>query len=242
MPLVVMTVSADRPSYLAQTLSSWLQARDRKRWVFCFVLEPGEHFTECEELIQTWRSISGVSESYISYNPQRRGVADNTYTAFHWGFLLSPFVVLAEEDVLVSTDVLEFFTAVSEQHEDSTALGVCAFSRAGDGLSGEYEARLDFSPLVWGTWRDRWTDVIDPRWHDAIIGPAPGVETGWDWGMRRIMAAVDRPFLAPVQSRSQHIGEHGVHMLPADFPASQSPSFVQQRRPVLYYQRVSDAL
>jgi len=232
-----MTVSADRPGYLAETLRSWLQVRGRQHWSFAFLLEPGIHYAECEELIQTWRAVSGV-DSCVVYNSKRQGVMRNPYNALRFGFERVPFVVLAEEDVVISDDVLEFFTALSTDQESSDALGICAFSRGGSGSPAEYEPRLDFSPLVWGTWLDRWSAIIEPLWFDAVLGPEPGVREGWDWGMRRIMQAVDRPFLAPMQSRSQHIGEHGVHMLPVDFVASQSSNFVQHRRPTRYQRRV----
>ena len=55
------------------------------------------------------RRVDFAAETTITINPQRYGVLGNPWHAFNDGFAVSDFVVLAEEDLIVSEDVLEYF-------------------------------------------------------------------------------------------------------------------------------------
>lgn len=229
-PVVVTTVSADRPEYLERTLTSWAGTR-RQGWRFAFAVEPGRYVDRCASLLDDWcRDDPGA---VVLRNSRRLGVLTNPHRALDWAFgdAGAPFAVLAEEDVLVSTDVLEFFTELRHRHEhDEQVLTVCASALGQpDGPADAYGVRETFCPLVWGTWADRWSGLFGPRWFTAAAGPAPGVQEGWDWGVNRLLVETGRHCLYPLASRSQHIGEHGQHMRPEDFRASQAASYVHKR-------------
>lgn len=239
---IVMTVSGDRPEYLAQTLQSWRCVRGLSDWSFRFCVEPGSQVEACLDQVQAWLAFFSGSSSLLC-NTVRLGALRNSHQALRWGFDRgASFVVLAEEDAPVSADVVEFFVTLRDRYQaDLDVLGVCAFSRLLSEDATAYGVQ-DFSPLVWGTWADRWYDVLNPRWFDAARGPAPGVEEGWDWGVRRVVEETSQYFLAPLQSRSQHIGEYGVHMRPAEFATSQAPSFVMDHPPTDYVEVVGRAV
>lgn len=229
---VVMTVSAlpNRPSYLYRTLESWSKVRSLEEWLFRFHVEPGPLQAVCVAMITAWRNNSGLSDVEIVCNEQRLGVLRNPWAAFDSSFRNGTgFVVLVEEDIIVSTDVLEFFLRTSVNYSSrSEVLAVCGsyFGELGD-PSETYLAQ-DFCPLVWGTWRNRWNDVLRDTWDlDYSSGNSDGSEAGWDWNIKkRLLPQRNMVCVFPRVSRALHIGEYGAHMQPRDFKDSQSPAFV----------------
>lgn len=229
-----MTVQSTRPHYLEETLNSWARVRGTEEWLFSFHLEPGSHQRACVELIEAWEQrVSAVRVHYL-FNGAKLGVLRNPWAALHLAFTGgASFVVLAEEDIVVSTDVLEYFARESERHEDATGvLAVCGSYFGEDGDPNEVYLAADFCPLLWGTWADRWNDVLRDTWDlDYSTGNPDGSEAGWDWNIRRrLIPQRELRCVWPRASRALHIGEHGgAHMQPEDFSASQAPGFVADR-------------
>lgn len=221
-----MTVSGDRPHYLAQSLDSWSAVRGVEDWAFVFAVEPGPHAAECSELI---RHRLAACEVDVVLNPVRRGVLGNPHFVLGLGFERSEFVVLAEEDVLASNDVLEFFAYGNAAFsDDADVLAVCAsgLDTAPSASPAAWSRVCDFRPLVWATWRDRWEDVLRDTWDlDYTSGPTRD-ESGWDWNIGRLLESRGMHCVFPDVSRSLHIGKHGVHMLPELFELSQARSYV----------------
>jgi hypothetical protein len=221
-----MTVSADRPQYLEQTLDSWRHVRSTEDWVFGFSVEPGPHLRACADLIDRFTESR---KSFVIVNPKRYGVLRNPFASFNNAFRQFEFVVLSEEDVEVSNDILEFFSCMSSKYIDAQkVLAVCAENWCAPG--NDHDAVfLDprFCPLVWGTWQDRWENTLRDTWDlDYSTGNADGSHAGWDWNINRIIKSEGFKVAAPGVARSLHIGRKGVHMLEQDFAASQSPTYV----------------
>ena len=150
---LVLTVSGERPGYLAEVLASWRRARGVADWPLTVLLEPGTRAQECREVVaDTFPSAAVV------VHPERLGVLANPHralaTAFeHHG---AAFAVLAEEDIVVSDDVLEFFAhAAVTYRDDPSVLALCAFSRLPAPQPADAVGTGRFSPWVWGTWADR---------------------------------------------------------------------------------------
>lgn len=230
MRTVTMTVSSERPMYLKSTLDSWADV-DRDGWRFHFGIEPGRYQQECYEMIGDWM-IHGTDCRYV--NEARQGVLNNPFICLGRAFDGTSFAVLAEEDVLVSNDVLAYMDwAAHAYREDRQVMGVCAFSRRRHTFGSHRVERLDdFCPLIWGTWADRWSSIRD-GWHEAARG-TKGVEHGWDWGMQRMRAQFGRKFLFPQSSRSQHIGVEGVHCTKHIFPGTRAHTFSTVYEPVTW--------
>jgi hypothetical protein len=231
--VVAMTVSClpGRLDYLRDTLDSWRNVRGLKDWLFRFHVEFGGDLSRSNvKVINDWATEMDLNTVHVVQNSSRLGVLRNPWSAFSSAFGLgASFVVLVEEDVLVSNDVLEYMTKTSLEYSDNpNVLAVCA---ASFGPVGDPEATYlaqDFCPLIWGTWADRWRDILRDSWdHDYSTGNADGSQAGWDWNIRkRILPQRDMVCVFPLVSRSLHIGRFGAHMRPEEFAASQSPSFV----------------
>lgn len=222
-----------RPWYLREAIGSWNQAANILDWDVSMLLEPSIIEVENAMLAEFHRLECGFSVAVV--NDHKLGVLRNPYAAFTSAFDAgNDFVVLAEDDIIVSNDVLEYFEWAMETYkEDQSVLAVLAFSRIAleDGeVSREAVSRTKvFCPLVWGTWQDRWESTIKPNWDlDYSSGKPDGSEAGWDWNMMRVAVREGKDFLYPQASRSNHIGRFGgEHTSHASFPESQAPTFKQ---------------
>ena len=189
-----------------------------------------------------WRDGGFAAE----VNPVRFGVLVNPVEAVSRAFRKDPcagFVVCAEEDVLVSRDVLAYFTwAAAEFAADPRVLAVCAHSNHEGTDPTAVDLRQEFSALVWGTWRDRWDKVLEPTWdRNYSSGDAECPSSGWDWNLiARVIPRGRFLTVVPDQTRTQHIGEHeGIHCTAAQYQDFLIASFQRDQEPVPYRVRSS---
>lgn len=219
----------NRPQYFNPVMASWTAAR----W---FAIWPNEVFLEPSSIQDTMADIAHHHGAQVHFNPTRYGVLSNPWHALEHTFTGgADFAVLAEDDVLVSDDILEYFTFAARAFRNERVLAVCAASFA-PASPPEHTQQLlyttQFCPLVWGTWADRWTNVLRDTWdHDYSSGTPEAPQSGWDWNINlRLMR--DWHIIAPAASRSTHIGkEQGVHTTADSFPGSVAATFTAHRSP-----------
>jgi hypothetical protein len=201
--VIAFTVSGLREKYLRQALASWGRARGIGDWHLLFCLEPCQHMFPVAEFTHWVKRVFASAE--VAVADQRLGCLRNTRRAMRLAFAAgAEFAILAEEDCEVSDDVLEYFTWTRDAHAgDGQVAAVCAHSlRADAGGEADVVRSSWFNPIVWGTWKDRWADFIDPGW-----GAWEGNLESWDNNLRVQIAAVGRRSVFPVRSRSLHIGQ-----------------------------------
>lgn len=223
----------NRPAYMRESVASWNQAEDIQNWNAFLSLEPSSLQNHMINAFQELRCKS----SFPVLNEERLGVLRNPHRALKSSFDRgSEFSVLAEDDIVVSHDVLQYFQwAMNKYKNDESVLAVLAFSRskkldyAYD--EGSVSRTKVFCPLVWGTWADRWERIIEPNWDlDYSSGMPDGSQAGWDWNMMRVAVREGKDFLYPLHSRSDHIGKFGgTHTSEFSFPESQAETFRQFR-------------
>lgn len=236
-----MTI-CDRPQYLEPVLASWQNVASAAEVDWWFMIEPTPVQDECWFLVNRFRQRIGLpSDRYTIWpNERRLGVLENPYRGLKLAFGAgAEYVVLAEDDVLVSRDVLAYHAWAADRFAPDSpepAMAVCSHRLAERG--GPYDVTWSdrFDPLVWGTWRGRWQAVIEPSWdHDYSTGPGGGVEAGWDWNLNRMIPETGFQVLKPAQSRSMHIGQHGgTHCTPEMYPSTASSCFAAEREPGEY--------
>jgi hypothetical protein len=241
--IVAFTVN-NRPAYLRQTLESWSRVRGIGDARLEFSCEPGcpEAVAECH------MSASFARRGLITQHVQRMGVLGNPWQALEAGFLSGDFVILAEEDLIVSPDVLEYFTWAQHYRDDPSVLGVTTYQHHEQpgGLAGaapaDWSADDQWHFWVWGTWRDRWQALLRDSWDFTYTenggGPA---QRGWDWNIRnRLVLGEGMKMIAPSLCRSQHIGEYGgAHCTPDQFEGLLSSCYAGPDVPPQDYQEVS---
>lgn len=217
----------NRPDYLRSTITSWNAVRNIESWNTTFYIEPSNIQDEIVDITLTLNSTVTIHQ-----NTEKLGVLVNPWNALNTSFEAgADFVVLAEDDVLVSSDVLEYFEWASEEYETAQdVLCLNAFSNFGQGKANQITRTTNFSPLIWGVWKNRWETLLRDTWDkDYSSGNKDGSEAGWDWNINRIIQAHGLSVICPVQSRSSHIGLFGTHMTPDLFESSLGAEFEQAR-------------
>lgn len=230
---VVFTCN-DRPEFLKETLESWEKVRGIETWNKWIFVEPSSRRDEVLRLIN-----HSSLDFTVVLNEWKFGVLHNPWAALDTAFYNgSDFAVLAEDDIIVSTDVVEYFTYASTQYSPEEFLAVSAFTSVESGDPSKLVKAPGFGGLVWGTWRQTWYDHLRDTWdHDySTHNGVPGEQSGWDWNINtRIPFQTGKKFISPDVSRSRHIGRYGVHTNSQDFEnISPSPSFVADRPPTQY--------
>lgn len=201
--VIAFTVSGLREKYLRESLVSWGQVRGIQDWHLIFCLEPCRGTFPVAEFTQWAHRCFASAEVLV--NDTRLGCTRNTRQAMALAFGRgAEFAVLAEEDVRVSTDVLEYFTWARDSYAaDGDVAVVCAHAKSAE-RGGEHEAvRVGwFNPVIWGTWAGRWESFVRPGW-----GGIDGNPEAWDHNLRMRIHDAGKVSLYPVRSRSFHIGQ-----------------------------------
>lgn len=179
----------------------------------------------------------------VIVNPRRLGVLANPWHALDDGFARGPFTVLAEDDLTVSFDAVEYFTWCAERYRDDPAV-LAVTTHQHEAQPGRYAAvrpadwRKDdgWHFWVWGTWADRWK-ILRADWGFTYA------RKGWDWHIRdHYVLGQGLKVMAPAMSRSQHIGrDGGTHATAGQFMALRSRCFYAGVGPQDYHdQEVPD--
>lgn len=197
---VVAMTTSDRLDCAAATLDSWRGVRGVEDALFVVSCEP------CEPMVSMLGGQFGFTTALIEPGRVQLGNESNTWKALRTAFATgADFVIGAEDDVLVSADVLEYFAwAQREYAADEGVLTVSGFQNAVRGGPGEVFRRQWFTGCVWGIWRGRWDRVKD-AWPG---GPTPH---SWDWYLCEVMRGTGTVAIEPCQTRGRHIGVTGAH-------------------------------
>lgn len=213
MQKALVLTAYNRLNYLTQVMEYWDGVRGRFEWNLFVHLEPSDVLNKMCDIIG-----QHAPEAYISVNERVLGVLENPYQAFEKAFRTHEFVLRLEDDVVVSQDALEYVSWAAEEYRyDPEIALVQMHSMRGHGAEGAVVRTTDFSPWNWGTWYPEWLNFIGPTWdHDySTHNGTPGVEAGWDWNLNtRVLPSLNKKIIAPVQSRSEHIGVYGTHGTP----------------------------
>ena len=225
---IVFTV-CNRPDYLRETLESWSRVRGIGGHHLTFFCEPVG-----DESVAACREVDFASSSVL-VNSVRLGVASNPWNALESSFRAhgSPFTVIAEEDTPVADDVLEYFTWARDRFAARNVMTVCAHQLGHvpppSGTAADVFLIDWFSPVVWGTWKDRWDTHLRGSWDFDYS------HQGWDNQVNMVTKAAGYVTAFPSRSRSQHIGERsGAHCSPGFFPNTVSQSFAPHYDPQDY--------
>ena len=200
-PVIVMTAN-DRPWYMIRVLESWRQVRGIGTATMIFQCEPHD------DMVDLILAEAGYAErAMVSVNERQAGCEANTGRALASGFGLgADFVILGEDDGIVTTDLLEYMAwAAAEYRDDGDVLAVCTFQDTPPGSYGEVRRTDWFFPPVWGIWRDRW-EALAADWPQGQVQGH-----SWDWWMIQRMRAAGQHVIQPMATRSQQIGEWGTY-------------------------------
>jgi len=260
--VAVVVTAKSRPDYLERTLRSWEQVRGVES-VHTFLLALGRGPMQSTQMGLASDSSLRIR---IRLDSSRADASPGMHRAIGEAIdsvLDAPgvnFVILSEEDVVVSDDILEYFDWARERMSENMKLLVaCAHNVGGNGWDAKTVEQLDggvrwalrdddtdadqqavralahFCGWGWGLDRYAWANIIRPKW-DWDCNSGGGSDSGYDWNMQlRILSPNGHLALVPDAARTQNIGElGGTYSTPAIHALQQSLSFREHREPVEY--------
>jgi hypothetical protein len=245
---VAFTVSGQREKYLRQALDSWTRVRGVDDWHLVFCVEPAPRFPVRD--FSWWAADQFHSVSVVA-NPRVLGCLANTRQAFEAGFSAGArFTVMAEEDLEVASDTLEYFAWAEEAYrDDQGVMAVCGHAKAAawPAPAADVVRASWFSPLVCGTWAGRWESFIRPRWKGHTGSVWDGLDSqAWDTSLRWEIREAGRSSIFPVRSRALHIGEFSTWLAPAVaeylYADTQSTCFSADNLPQSYREVAFDSV
>ena len=145
-----------------------------------------------------------------------QGCNRNIYNTLNWGFSLSDYVIMVEEDILLARDALQYFEWAAEQYkDDQDVFSVCGYQRQSKQGKGAYSVgrHPTFYPWGWATWMDRWQGIRNEFQigYGSRTGFNGEVISGtWDVIMKKKLRG-NRSTILPEVSRVKNIGEVGAH-------------------------------
>lgn len=226
---VVAFTANDRLDCMRQALESWSKVRGVGNAMLLFRVEPGN-----QEMLRLCGEASDFAgEVMVFENAEKYGELGNPWHAIDTAFTFGDFVILAEDDDLVSTDVLEYFAWCRDYYAGHTnILTVNAFRHHGGEVPDDaVQQTAGFTSWIWGTWQDRWHGLLRNDWDFDYR------HRGWDWRIiDHWLGSMGYKTVQPGASRSQHIGVDGVHFRSerGDFERLRSTCFTEDRPPVTY--------
>lgn len=216
-----------RPEYLWRVLESWSkvpEVHELRRVVIA--LGWSEKQDDQLDVIKEASKLMGRAidvrrdSSRATFSPgMHRAIGEAADAEFREDSKLE-YLLLSEEDVAVSDDVLKYHAWCREKWEtDLKVLVVTSHNPLGtwhtrdtsdEGVSqSNVQLYPFFNPWCWGTWRRQWTEVLEPQWDWDCNKGSHGWDSGYDWQVGRIMR--EQGFLSPNPdaARSTNIGFEG---------------------------------
>lgn len=253
--MAVMTTAWRRPYYFQRVLESWASAEgiDQIRR-FVISIGPTDRYAEQMDLIERMAPRLGAGLEVL-HQSEHAVKGDGIRVPFGphraipeaidhvFADEAVKFVVAGEEDVQVSSDILQYMRwAATEFEHDPRVLIACAHSKGGQGWDLQIPARdadadqeavrllRYYNPWGFGTWRNRWDAILSPEWDRDCSSGGP-MDSGYDHHIqRRVLPKYRMRCLVPDASRTQNIGEReGWASTPERFPLLHAQSFRERR-------------
>lgn len=224
---------AGRKDYLSQSLDSWLATDLNLVTAVHFFIEP----IEVKEITPVIDAFAERCPAPVikHFNKEKLGVLRNPWHLFDHCFRIenANFVILGEDDFLVSPDVLNFLLGVSRSSERSVCtMAVCAkwVGKNSDRNPATWHRTKEFTGNIWGTWKTIWDKYLRDTWDfDYSSGKEDGSSSGWDWHLQlRVIPKNGLHCIAPTASRSKHIGVTGVHCTEKVFDETVAWNFLSE--------------
>ena len=218
---VVVMTACRRPEYTQQVIDSLSKCEGVEDYLFLPFVEPID-----EEVMRILYDVN-FCPNQVHVNMKRYGHTLNTYHALTMGFGISEYVILIEDDTILSPDFLKFHEFAKEKFRDDQDIFTVSAGHYHEpdriydpSLLHAYKKNDWFSNQGWGTWRDRWleTDGMHQVWENPEYIEGKNYVVQYKYGgcdalMNKIHRK-ERKEIIPVVSRVLNIGvEEGVHAI-----------------------------
>ena len=210
---IISLVCSDRPQYFKQSIEALLKCEGIEK--YGLIVNQDMQNSEMDSLIEkidiplVWYKNRSMHSSTIpSLMDDGFGCAGNVFSAVYRGFEVfnKEEMIILEDDVVPSPDFLKYFEfCFPIAKKEKEFFTISSYIRSLDDKRIEDVASQQwFFSWGWGVWREIWDEI---KW-DWDFGYEHG---GWDQNLNHRLRK-DRWTISPWVSRSQNIGEMGVHV------------------------------
>lgn len=218
---VLLFTAYNRLNYFRQSLGSWTGVPEMADWHVRFSIDASPDARVMAREAEEFISRNELPDASIEVRSANLGVLRHPWVAFEEAFADGyDFALRAEDDLVVANDVLRCTAFMRDQFAADPSVACVNLASYEDGAQSLVWLRNEFNPLIWGTWKDRWTQVIGPTWdHDySTYNGTPGNQAGWDWNLNtRVLPQRGLKVAAPARSRVDNIGVWGTHSNPGTY-------------------------
>ena len=214
MKTITITIH-DRPQYLIRLLES-LVKNDLTGWDIYAAIEPTPVVSEQIALLQKY-----LPDCHTIINKHILGVTLNPFNILSRVFNQegSEVNIYLEEDLIVSPDICQMADWYASIEDESACLCFCNIGKV---EIDHINSNLPHSCLFYGNEamtlsgggrgfsalgvvikRSDWKQDFEENWFHP---------RGWDWSIHEHLVRVDKKILLPYKTRSDHIGDWGVHV------------------------------
>lgn len=197
-----------RPDYTKQVLEGIRRCYGSEEYRVIIFVDPSPM---SNQVINAIMSVSGLDKK-VYVNDEKLGTGNNVYQCLEYGFTLSDFVILFEDDIVPAKDCLKFLEWARDTFEnDSNIFNVTTYNRIYVSKTEYYsfEKYPWFTCWGWGTWKNRWENDLKDNWISQKLDG--------NWTDQVNIIRSDRVQVRPLLSRSQNIGfKNSVHEIDRD--------------------------
>lgn len=195
MPTIVTTLWR-RPEYTKRVFDSISQCFNIEKYTVLAFSEP-----DCQEVVDLAKKYHFPCKYSLTVNPSKLGCTKNIHQALKAGFDQDDFVILIEDDILLSKDALRYFEHCNTNYKnDANVFTVCGYTKNIPKEKSHHVIKKVpwFTPWGWATWTNRWEEI------DAVISKPNEQRLSWDIITNH--SRKNRTQIEPLLSRTQNIG------------------------------------
>jgi hypothetical protein len=151
----------NREEFLKKTLHSWSKVKNLNEYDIHFFVEPSDKLNQILEIISSFKAVIESPNIVVTVNHKLKGCSANTFQALDLLFKIYDFVILAEDDLIVSDDVCNYFNYLEDRYRDSDDVVMISANNKAKNMLNEYTVIPTnyFEGSVWGTWSKYWKTI-----------------------------------------------------------------------------------
>lgn len=224
---LITSVCFNRPQYYKKSINALLECRGIENYAL-IVNQDGDD-PETNEFVESIKEIPVVWYKNKTLLPFKRinkkkrltsfdvfGCPANVFVSLYRTFEIhkTDKVIVLEDDIVPAPDFLSYFEFCFPIAKDRRIFTISSYFRSVDNRRIEDVTVSNwFCPSGWGIRREVWDEIKQDWGFDNKYG-------GWDWKINKRLIK-NRWVIEPFVSRSQNIGEKGIHATPEEWLKNQ---------------------
>lgn len=172
MPVPIVVFCYNRPVHLEKTVESILRnkiSEDSTIFFFSDGPKDSHDISSVNSVREYLNKVSGFREIILEFSPENKGLANSVIAGVSKVFQNYDAAIILEDDILVSTDFLDFMNLMLKTHQFNMSIySISGYSFLLENCAQARELNMVRRASSWGwaTWKDRWETV---NWENEAL-------------------------------------------------------------------------